>query len=95
MEEKKWTDRDLNEAISFAYRNIPYTDIKEHLLAKPQPPNILARCLKSYPHEDDMREYKAGNLDFADIRVYNEGELYLVKEDFNPEYYERIGEMIV
>ena len=51
---------------------------------------VLAKCLKTYPDEDDMQEYFDGKINEpCDIRIYHKGrKYYVVEETYNTDYYE-------
>ncbi len=50
---------------------------------------VLAKCLKTYPNEDDMLEYCDGILEPCDVRINYKDDLhYVVEKYYNKEYYE-------
>jgi len=52
---------------------------------------VLAKCLKSYPDEDDMRECVNGLLSPCDVKIYHKGRKYFVVEEYyNKDYYKII-----
>jgi len=51
---------------------------------------VLAICLKTYPDEDDMRDYCDGKIEPCDVKIYHKGKKYLVTKNCNKEYYKLI-----
>ena len=52
---------------------------------------VLAKCLKTYPKEDDMVEYAEGNIEPCDVKIYYKGKKYYVHEKYcDSDYYEVI-----
>jgi len=53
---------------------------------------VLAKCLKTYPDEDDMMNYCDGKInDPCDVKIYHKGRKYFVVEKhYNKDYYEII-----
>jgi hypothetical protein len=52
--------------------------------------NLLAICLKTYPDEDDMRDYCDGKLEPCDVKIYYKGEKYKVTDCYDKKYFELI-----
>jgi len=53
---------------------------------------VLAKCLKTYPNEDDMQDYCDGKIkEPCDVRVFHKGRRYFViKGNYDPDYFELI-----
>lgn len=53
---------------------------------------VLAKCLKTYPDEDDMRNYCNGKInDPCDVKIFRKGRKYFVDEKhYNKNYFEVI-----
>ena len=51
---------------------------------------VLAKCLKTYPHEDDIQEYCDGKIDApCDVRIYHKGRKYFVVEGhYDKDYFD-------
>lgn len=52
---------------------------------------ILAKCLKTYPDEDDMQKFCDGEIKPCEVKIYHKGKTYAVaKNYFDPEYFKPI-----
>lgn len=53
---------------------------------------VLAKCLKTYPDEDDMQEYCDGKINNPyDVKIYHKGRKYFVVEEHcDKDYYKII-----
>ena len=53
---------------------------------------VLAKCLKTYPDEDDMRDYCNGEIDDpCDVKIFHKGRKYFVVEGYcNEDYFQII-----
>ena len=51
---------------------------------------VLAKCLKTYPNENDMQDYCDGKIDApCDIRIYHKGRKYFVVEGhYDKDYFD-------
>ena len=48
---------------------------------------LLAICLKTYPNEDDMRDYCDGKIEAFEVKIYHKGKKYWVTKYFDENYY--------
>jgi len=52
---------------------------------------VKAKCLKTYPDEDDMDRYVQGEIEPCEVKIFHRGRIYFVcPEYYNPEYFEII-----
>jgi len=51
---------------------------------------VLAKCLKTYPNEDDIQDYCDGKIDApCDVRIYHKGRKYFVVEGhYDKDYFD-------
>ena len=50
---------------------------------------VLAKCLKTYPDEDDMQKYCDGEISPCEVKIYHKGRKYFVVEKYcDKDYYE-------
>ena len=52
---------------------------------------IKAKCLITYPDEDDMKRFADGEIEAKDVFIHYKGEIYDVVEGlYDPEYFEPV-----